>query len=114
MAKNVDYDRINIEIVEGDTWKQTYSVKKNNVLLDMTGMTIAIDVEDEDGVEVLNISTAGLLPAISIVTTSFTINKAAAFDTVGKYYYDIQLTDLSGIVSTICRGKIKVIKEYTD
>jgi len=114
MAKNVDYDTINISIVAGDTWKQTYSVKKNNVLLDMTGMILAIDVEDEDGVEVLNITTAGLLPAITISTTTFTINKAAAFSVVGKYYYDIQLTDLTAVVSTICRGKIKVIKEYTD
>ena len=49
MAKNVDYDTINISIVEGDTWKQTYSVKKNNVLLDMTGMTLSIDVRHQPG-----------------------------------------------------------------
>jgi hypothetical protein len=55
-----------------------------------------------------------MAPAISIVTTSFTINKADAISTVGKYYYDIQLTDLTGVVSTICRGYVKVIKEYTD
>jgi uncharacterized membrane protein len=114
MAKNVDYDRINIELVASDTWKQTYSVKKNSTLLDMTGMTLEITVVDEDDVEVLAISTAGMAPAISIVTTSFTINKADAISTVGKYYYDIQLTDLTGVVSTICRGYVKVIKEYTD
>ena len=89
MAKNVDYDRINIELVASDTWKQTYSVKKNNVLLDMTGMQLDITVLDEDDVEVLAISTAGLAPAISIVTTSFTINKADAISTVGKYYYQM-------------------------
>jgi uncharacterized membrane protein YkgB len=114
MAKNVDYDRINLEIVQNDTWKQTYSVKKNSTLLDMTGMTLEITVVDEDDVEVLAISTAGMAPAISIVTTSFTINKADAISVVGKYYYDIQLTDLTGVVSTICRGYVKVIKEYTD
>jgi hypothetical protein len=63
---------------------------------------------------VLVMSTVGLAPTIAIVTTSFTINQPAAFDTVGKYYYDIQLTDLTGVVSTICRGYVKVIKEYTD
>ena len=114
MAKNVDYDRINIEIVQNDTCKQTFSVKKNNVLLDMTGMQIDIEVKDEDDVDVLVLSTAGLAPAISIVTTSFTIEQDAAFADVGKYYYDIQLTDLTGVVSTICRGYVKVIKEYTD
>jgi hypothetical protein len=114
MAKNVDYDRINIELVASDTWKQTYSVKKNNALLDMTGMQIDIEVKDEDDVDVLVMSTAGIAPAISIVTTSFTINKADAISTIGRYYYDIQLTDLTGVVSTICRGYVKVIKEYTD
>jgi uncharacterized membrane protein len=114
MAKNVDYDRINLEIVQNDTWKQTFSVKKNSVLLDLTGMRLDIEVKDEDDVDVLVMSTVGLAPTIAIVTTSFTINQPAAFDTVGKYYYDIQLTDLTGVVSTICRGYVKVIKEYTD
>jgi hypothetical protein len=119
MAKNVDYDRINIEVVQNDTWKQTYSVKKNNVLLDMTGMTLDIEVKDKDDVTILAISTAGIAPAIAIVTTSFTINKALAFTDYtsrlgDRYYYDMQLTDLSAVVSTICRGRITVTKEYTD
>ena len=100
MAKNVDYDRINIEVVQNDTWHQTFSVKKNNVLLDMTGMILDIEVKDKDGVLILDISTAGLLPAITISTTTFTINKALAFtdytERLGdRYNYDIQLTDLS-------------------
>lgn len=113
MAFNVDFDRINITIVQGDTWSQTFSVKRNNVLYDLTGQAIDIRVKDEDDVSVLSLSSAGLTPAITIVGASFTIYRLAAFDTVGKYYYDVQLTD-TGKVSTICRGTITVIKEYTD
>lgn len=113
MAFNVDFDKINITIVQGDTWSQTFSVKRNNVLYDMTGMQLDLEVKDEDGVSVLSLSSAGISPALTIVGTAFTIYQLAAFDTVGKYYYDLQLTN-SGKVSTICRGYIKVIQEYTD
>jgi hypothetical protein len=113
MAFNVDFDKINIIIVQGDTWSQTFSVKRNNVLYDMTGMQLDLEVKDEDGVSVLSLSSAGVSPALTIVGTAFTIYQLAAFDTVGKYYYDLQLTN-SGKVSTICRGYIKVIQEYTD
>ena len=113
MAFNVDFDRINITIVEGDTWSQTFSVKRNNVLYDMTGMQLDLSVLDEDDVEILSLSSAGASPAITITGTAFTIYELAAFSSEGKYYYDIQLTD-AGKVSTICRGTITVIKEYTD
>jgi len=113
MAFNVDFDRINITIVEGDTWSQTFSVKRNNVLYDMTGMQLDIEVKDEDDVSVLTLSSAGASPAITITGTAFTIYELAAFTAEGKYYYDVQLTDGTK-VSTICRGYVNVIKEYTD
>ena len=113
MAFNVDFDKINIIVVEGDTWSQTFSVKRNNVLYDMTGMQLDLEVKDEDDVTVLALSSAGVNPALTITGTAFTIYQLAAFDTVGKYYYDLQLTN-AGKVSTICRGYITVLKEYTD
>ena len=113
MAFNVDFDKINIVLVQNDTWSQTYSVKRNNVLYDMTGMQLDIEVKDENDVTVLALSSAGVSPALTIVGTAFTIYQDAAFDTVGKYYYDVQLTN-AGKVSTICRGYITVLKEYTD
>jgi len=113
MAFNVDFDKINIILVQNDTWSQTYSVKRNNVLYDLTGQQLDLEVKDEDDVTVLTLSSAGLAPALTITGTAFTIYQLAAFDTVGKYYYDLQLTN-AGKVSTICRGYITVLKEYTD
>ena len=113
MAFNVDYDSIHIKIVQGDTWSQSFTVKRNNVPYDMTGMQLDLEVKDENDVTILELSSAGLDPELTISTTSFSIYQLAAFDTVGKYYYDLQLTN-AGKVSTICRGHITVIKEYTD
>jgi len=113
MVFNVDYDSINIKIIQGDTWSQTFSVKRNGVAYDMTGAQIDIEVKDEDDVSILSISTEGASPAITISGSSFTILEFAAFSAVGSYYYDVQLTEGSK-VSTICRGRITVLKEYTD
>ena len=113
MAFNVDYDSVNVKIVQGDTWSQTFSVQRNRVAYDMSGAQLDIEVKDEDDVSILSISSAGASPAITISGASFTILKDAAFDAVGKYYYDVQLTEGTK-VSTVCRGRITVIKEYTD
>lgn len=113
MAFNVDYDTVNVKIVQNDTWSQTFTVKRNNVAYDMSGAQLDIEVKDEDDVSVLAISSAGTSPAITISGSSFTILQNEAFDTVGKYYYDVQLTEGTK-VSTVCRGAITVIKEYTD
>jgi hypothetical protein len=113
MEYNVDFDKKNILIVQNDTWAKTYSVKKNNVLFPMTGMKLDLKAKDEDGVTVLTISSAGVSPAITIMGSSFSVTKALAFPTEGKYFFDLQLTN-AGIVSTIWRGWIKVLAEYTD
>lgn len=113
MAFNVDFDKINIKIVEGDTWSQTFSVKRNDVAYDMTNAQLDIEVKDENDVSILSISSAGTSPAITISGASFTILKDAAFSAAGKYYYDVQLTEATK-VSTICRGRITVVKEYAD
>lgn len=112
MVKNVDYDRINIDIVEGDTLDKTFSVYYNNVLYDMTGMQLDLDVRDEDDVQVATLTSAGGSTSIIINTTTFTMYKENFLDTVGTYYYDLQLTNGTKL-STICRGRFRVTKEYT-
>ena len=113
MAMNVDYDKINISYVQNDTLDMTYQVKRNNVLLDMTGMSIDIEVKDKNNNLIASLTTGGVSPSIVISTTSFTMYKTNFITTVGKYYYDIQLTN-GMTVSTICRGYFKVLSEYTD
>jgi len=109
----VDFDRKNILIVQNDTWAKTYSVKRNKVLFPMTGMQLDLEAKDEDGLTVLSISSTGVSPAITIMGSSFSVTKTLAFPTEGKYFFDLQLTN-AGIVSTIWRGWVKVLAEYTN
>ena len=113
MVKNVDYDKINISVVEGDTLDITWSVYYNNALYDMTGMQLDMEVKDEDDVLIATLTSSGASPDITIVTSSMRLYKENFIGVVGNYYYDIQLTNGTK-VSTICRGRCKVIKEYTD
>ena len=113
MAKNVDYDTINIDVVQGDTLDMTFTVWYNNALYDMTGMRMDIEVKDDDDVAVATLTTEGAPPSITIVTYTFRMYMEDFILTTGTYYYDIQLTNGTK-VSTICRGKMRVIKEYTD
>lgn len=113
MVKNVDYDKINISIIEGDTLDKSWSVYYNNALYDMTGMQLDMEVKDEDDVLVATLTSAGASPSITITTSTMRLYKDNFIGTAGNYFYDIQLTNGTK-VSTICRGKVKVIKEYTD
>lgn len=113
MAKNVDYDTINIDVVQGDTLDMTFTVWYNNALYDMTGMRMDIEVKDDDDVVVATLTTEVPAPSITIATYTFRMYMENFILTTGTYYYDIQLTNGTK-VSTICRGKMRVIKEYTD
>ena len=113
MAKNVDYDKINIDVIEGDTLDMTFSVLYNNAPYDMTGMRMDIEVKDEDDVLIATLSTADIPPSITIATYTFRMYKENFIGVVGRYFYDVQLTNGTK-VSTICRGRLRVIKEYTD
>ena len=113
MAKNVDYDTINIDVVQGDTLDMTFTVWYNNALYDMTGMRMDIEVKDDDDVVVATLTTEVPAPSITIAAYTFRMYMENFILTTGTYYYDIQLTNGTK-VSTICRGKMRVIKEYTD
>jgi hypothetical protein len=113
MAKNVDYDTINIDVVQGDTLDMTFTVWNNNALYDMTGMQMDIEIKDDDDELVASLTTEGASPSITVSTYTFRMYMEDFILTTGTYYYDIQLTNGTK-VSTICRGKMRVIKQYTD
>lgn len=113
MVKNVDYDTINIDVIQGDTLDMTFSVWYNNALYNMTGMQLDVEVKDDDDVVVQTLTSEGATPSITIATSSFRMYMEDFILTTGTYYYDIQLTNETK-VSTICRGKMRVIKQYTD
>lgn len=110
MDYNVEYDKKTIMVVEGDTINMTYSVSLNDVDLDMTGKQIDMSIYYGNTV-IKTLSSAGVSPAITITTTTFTIS-TTAFDDKGTYRFDIQLIDGTRR-ETIAKGTIYVTEELT-
>jgi hypothetical protein len=111
MIYNVEAETKDIIVIAGDTVDISLSVYKNNILFDMTGMQLDIDITDRSGNIIRSISSAGTLPAITISTSSFNI-LTSLFTLVGKYNYDVQLNN-AGDIKTILKGSWIVQKQIT-
>jgi hypothetical protein len=108
---NVEAEIKDLIVTVGDTVDISLSVYKNLVLYDMTGMQLDIDIVGPTGVILRSLSSAGGSPAITIATSSFNIS-TTAFASIGKYSYDVQLTNGTA-VSTIIKGNWIVQKQIT-
>jgi hypothetical protein len=106
---NVEADNVDLEFTQGDTIDLSFSVKKNNVVYDMSGMTINMTVRTK---VIRTLSSDGTSPAISISTSTLHL-VSLGFTESGKYQYDIQVEDLSDEILTIVRGNLIVVKEQT-
>lgn len=106
---NVEYEQADLIFTVNDTINMTFAIEQNGTAYDMTGMTIEIDVKKCDGTLVKTFSTAS---EITIAVDEFTVH-ATGFAKVGKYKYDVQVTDLSSHVLTIMKGNLIVQSEQT-
>ena len=113
MVKNVDYDKINIDVVQGDTLDLTFSLWRNGSLYDLTGARIDMEVKDNKDELITTLTSQYPTPSIMINAATFRLYKEDFISIVGRYNYDIQITEGTK-VSTVCRGKIRVTKEITD
>jgi hypothetical protein len=104
---NIQPNEKTIFMTLGDPLDKTYSVKKNGVLSPIAGMQLDVLIKDSLGNTVKTLSSAGILPQITISTSYFNI-LISAFTAGGIYNADIQLTEGSK-VSTI--GKWTFIVE---
>ena len=111
---NVEADNVDLEFTQGDTIDLSFSVKKNNVVYDMSGMTINMTVRTKDinNTIIRTLSSDGTSPAISISTSTLHL-VSLGFTESGKCSYDIQVEDLSDEILTIVRGDLIVVKEQT-
>ena len=108
---NVQWDNVPFIITKGDSIDRIFSVELNDVAYDMTGMQLDIKVIRPNGVTFRTWSSAGGSPAITISTSTYRIQDAPITE-VGRFRYDVQLTNGTNI-KTIQKGTIKVTEEIT-
>lgn len=109
IAYNVEYEQADLIFTVNDTINMTFAIEQNSTAYDMTGFTIKMDVKKCDGTLIKSLSTAS---EITIAADEFTIH-TTGFTKVGRYKYDVQVTDLSSHVLTIMKGNLIVQSEQT-
>jgi hypothetical protein len=108
---------MNFSHIKGDTFDEVaFSIKINNVALDLTGATIKMQLKKtSNSVAILSFTSAGSA-GITITSPSaglFKINEQIIDIEVFNYAYDIQLTLASGVVKTYVSGTFNITKEIT-
>jgi hypothetical protein len=108
---------MNFTHIKGDTFDEVaFSIKINNVDLDLTGATIKMQLkktsDSSSSLSFTSVASAG----ITITNPSgglFKINEQIIDIEVFNYAYDIQLTLASGVVKTYVSGTFNITKEIT-
>ena len=109
---------MNFTHIKGDTFDEVaFSIKINNVVLDLTGAVIKMQLKKNstDTVPALSFTSVGSA-GITITNASgglFKINQQIINIDVFNYVYDIQLTLASGVVKTYVSGTFSVTQEIT-
>lgn len=106
-----------IEVIRGDDVTLTLTfTDKNGVIIDLTNSTVFFTVKrkvsDTDANALISKTiTSFAAPTTGVCTVSLTDTDTNLSS--GVYYYDVQLVDATGLVSSIEKDKFVVIKDIT-
>jgi len=84
-------------------------------LVDLTGASFILTVneeEDPDADELAEFSLVGVVAAPLTGVVEFTLSESSA-DHVGRFFYDIQMTDVQGYIRTMMRGPFEMRQDIT-
>ena len=109
---------MNFTHIKGDTFDLVaFSIKINNVVLDLTGATIKMQLKKNSTDVVPALSLTSVASAGITITNAtgglFKINQQIINIEVFNYVYDIQLTLASGVVKTYVSGTFSITPEIT-
>jgi hypothetical protein len=108
---------MNFTHLKGDTFdKVDFSIKINNVILDLTGAIIKMQLK-KTADSLASLSFTSVASAGITITNPtgglFKINEQIIDIEVFNYSYDIQLTLANGVVKTYVSGTFNITKEIT-
>jgi hypothetical protein len=109
---------MNFTHIKGDTFDEVaFSIKINNVVLDLTGAVIKMQLKKNSNDTVPALSFTSVSSAGITITNAtgglFKINQQIINIEVFNYVYDIQLTLASGVVKTYVSGTFSITQEIT-
>ena len=103
---------------KGDTFDEVaFSLKINNVVVNLTGAVIKMQLKKNDDPSVSYLSLTSVASAGITITSPtaglFKINSQIIDIEPFNYVYDIQITYASGIVKTYVSGNFNITKDVT-
>jgi hypothetical protein len=109
---------MNFTHIKGDTFDEVaFSIKINNIVLDLTGAVIKMQLKKSSDLTIALLSLTSVAAAGITITNAtgglFKINQQIIDIEVFNYAYDIQLTLASGVVKTYVSGTFSISKEIT-
>jgi len=105
--------RTDINRFRGDTKDLVLKLTQNKQVFDLTGFSAVLGVNSEENPIEDNCAfktIASVDAAAGTLTFPFSVEDA---DRVGDFYYDIQMTDGAGKISTIRKGKVVFVQDIT-
>ena len=105
--------RAEINRYRGDTKNLVMKLPQNKAIFPLSGISAALGVDSEENPTEDNCdfnSMAAIDAASGTLTFPFATEDV---DRVGDFYYDVQLTDGAGKISTIRKGKIVFVQDIT-
>jgi hypothetical protein len=102
--------------IRGDTWRRAWVIKDSlGAPIDLTGAVPWLHLRDAAEALVLEATLANgrltLTPAAGRVDLS--MEAAVMWLDPGRYPYDMQITDATGVVRTVEQGTLVIVKDVT-
>lgn len=106
--------RNNIEIDQGSTYYSPFRLAKNGAAIDITGYSFRSQIRSAYGDAAAVASFAvNILDGTDGTFAMSMSDTASAALPAGVYLYDMEMVDLSGKVTRLVEGKVKVRPEVT-
>jgi len=106
----------NIQAYRNDTLLKTITITDaNGSPVSLATAAVVMQVKTKpDGDLLMTLSEGDGLTVSGAGNNIITVSKVVSIDECGTYYYDVQASYASGIVSTYLRGAFNVIKDITE
>jgi hypothetical protein len=98
-----------LSFFRGDDWRQLFALGAEETPMDLTGFTIECQAKRGATTITIGIEETDL----SVGQFALTLDKDVTETMLGKYNYDVQLTDLSDFTLTRITGVINVAPDIT-
>lgn len=100
---------------KGDTFKgQTFGYERNGAPIDLTGATINLMLKKtKTGPSAFTFSTGNNITITDAVNGRWSLDSTVIDIEAGTYYYDVELTENNGNVSTYLSGKWVILQDVT-